>query len=131
MTEGSALAAGRGEMDGEHRVQMSLIFALEQALESGLGKDGVKDLVTQLIAFTNVHFMSEQLLMRFAAYPDIGMHEAEHDGLMDQLRRIESSFVLGDSRMMISESQVLRHLLVEHIRTHDLFFSQYLSDSAA
>ena len=131
MTEGSALAAGHGEMDSEHRVQMSLLSTLERAVESSHDKDAVKDLVHQLIAYTNIHFMSEQLLMRLGSYPDLGLHESEHDTLMDQLRRIEEGFILGDAKMMVSESQVLRHLLVEHIRTHDLYFSHYLSEMAA
>ncbi len=121
----------QAEMDGEHRIQVGLITALERGLEMGSPSDDIRALVDQLLDFTEVHFMSEMVLMRFAAYPDIGGHETEHDRLMEQLRRIQAGFDLGDSDVMVAESQVLRHLLVEHIRTHDLLFSQYMSNAAA
>ncbi|WP_168185888.1 bacteriohemerythrin [Magnetospirillum sp. ME-1] len=131
MSSMSGMQDGQAEMDGEHRIQVGLIAALERALEAGASADEVRALVEQLLDFTDVHFMSEMVLMRFAAYPDIGGHETEHDRLMEQLRRIQAGFDLGDSDVMMAESQVLRHLLVEHIRTHDLLFSQFMSTQAA
>jgi hemerythrin len=127
----SGFEGGQAEMDGEHRVQVGLITALERGLEMGSSNEEIRALVDQLLDFTEVHFMSEMVLMRFAAYPDIGGHELEHERLMEQLRRIQAGFDLGDADVMMAESQVLRHLLVEHIRTHDLLFSQYMSSQAA
>ncbi|KIL98349.1 Methyl-accepting chemotaxis protein [Paramagnetospirillum magnetotacticum MS-1] len=124
-------ADSHSEMDAEHRVQVGLISALERAVEARAPQAEIQALVEQLIDYTDVHFMSEQLLMRLAAYPDIHGHEAEHDGLMEQLRRIQSGFDLGDSDVVMAETQVLRNLLIEHIRTHDLVFAQYVSETTA
>ena len=130
MVEKKGMAAGQAEMDAEHRVQVGLIQALDRAVERGTDKDGIAALVRQLMDYTNVHFMSEQLLMRLGSYPDLAEHEDEHDRMMEQLRRVEAGFTLGNPKMMVAESQLLRHLLVEHIRTHDLSLGHYLSQLA-
>jgi hemerythrin len=131
MNRAPGMDAGQDEMDGEHRIQVGLITALERALEERAPVDDIRSLVQQLLDFTDIHFMSEQVLMRFAAYPDLQGHELEHDRLMEQLQRIQAGFDLGDADVMMAESQVLRHLLLEHIRTHDLLFSQFMSSAAA
>ncbi|WP_146002686.1 bacteriohemerythrin [Telmatospirillum siberiense] len=115
------------EMDAEHKVQIGLIQALEQSLQQGRGRSDISSILNQLVEYTNIHFMSEQLLMRLHAYPDIGGHEMEHDHLIEQLRKVEDGFVAGDSEMTASEITMLKRLVVDHIKTHDQTFAKYLA----
>lgn len=130
MTGNLGLEASQAEMDGEHRIQIGLISALETALGSGASIDEVRTLVEQLVDLSDVHFMSEQVLMRFSAYPDIRRHELEHDSLMETLQRIQAAFDLNDADVMTAESRVMRELLLAHIRTHDFAFALFLNSAA-
>ncbi len=122
------IGSGSSGMDAEHKVQMGLIQALEQSLQQGQGRSDISYILSQLVEYTNIHFMSEQLLMRLHAYPDFGGHEMEHDHLIEQLRKVEAGFVAGDSEMTTSEITLLKRLVIDHIKTHDQTFSQYLAD---
>lgn len=117
-------------MEAEHEVQLGLILALEQSLQRGRGRGEISDVLGRLVEYTNVHFMSEQLLMRLHAYPDIGPHELEHDHLIEQIRRIEAGFIASDSELTAIEIGMLKRLVADHIRTHDQAFTRYLSDPA-
>lgn len=121
--------AARTEMDGEHRLQLDMIQVLERAAAAGEASDEVRDLAARLIDFTDVHFMSEQLLMRLAAYPDQRGHEAEHDQLMERLRSLQTAFDLNDGDVTVKQAARLRDMLLAHMGTHDLLLSRYLAES--
>ncbi|MDR3439659.1 hemerythrin family protein [Telmatospirillum sp.] len=127
MTPNHTLGTGQADMDAEHKVQIGLILALEQSLQRGRGRGDITDILSQLVEYTNIHFMSEQLLMRLHAYPDIGAHEMEHDHLIEQLRRVEDGVGASDSEMTVTEIGMLKRLVIDHIKTHDHVFSQYLT----
>lgn len=130
MNNDDDIRSGNSEMDSEHQVQISLMHALERSLAQGRGKSDISSILNQLVEYTNIHFMSEQLLMRLHAYPDFGAHEMEHDHLIEQLRKVEAGFAAGDSDMTAAEIAMLQRLVVDHIQTHDRAFSAYLADAA-
>lgn len=130
MTQESDIRPGLKEMDAEHEVQMALMNALEQGLAEGRGKSDVSSMLHQLVEYTNMHFMSEQLLMRLHAYPNFGEHELEHERLIEQLRKIEASFAAGDTAMTTAELLMLKRLVIDHINSHDQAFSVYLDEAA-
>ncbi len=118
------------DMDAEHKVQIGLIQALEQSLQKGSARGDMTRILSQLVEYTNIHFMSEQLLMRLHAYPEIGTHEMEHDHLIEQLRKVEAGFAAGDSDLATAEISLLKNLVLDHIKTHDQSFAKYLTDAS-
>ena len=76
MTPDGSPEAGVTGMDHEHQVQMGLLLGLEQGLALGKSREQLLSILYQLVDYTNVHFMSEQMLMRLYAYPEIAAHEA-------------------------------------------------------
>ena len=115
------------EMDGEHKVQIDLIRAVEQGLVAGKSRTELLALLEQLVEYTSVHFMSEQLLMRLYAYPEIGAHEAIHDKLMEQARRVITDFSNDEISSVAAELLLLKQWLLDHIRTDDYAFFVHLS----
>lgn len=128
MNHSAGMHTDHAVMDGEHRVQMTLISSLEGALEMGAPPAEVRSLLGHLVEYSNVHFMSELMLMRFAVYPGLRGHEEEHTALMERFKQIQAGLAVNDSRAMIAQSQVLRQLLLDHIHTHDLMFSEFLGN---
>jgi hemerythrin len=127
MTGDQKTATGQDGMDAEHKVQIGLILALEQALASGKGHADLLAILEQLVDYTNIHFMSEQMLMRLYAYPDIAQHEAAHDQLIDQARRVMEDFSSGELTMVSAGLLTLKQWLIDHIRSEDHAFHLHLS----
>ena len=76
---GQSLMIGNTSMDLEHRLQMGLIHALEEALRAGQPRDETTKILSQLYEYTNAHFLAENLLMRLYAYPEYGFREGVVD----------------------------------------------------
>ncbi|HIJ37509.1 MAG TPA: hemerythrin family protein [Rhodospirillaceae bacterium] len=130
MSEDDGLYLGRAELDQEHQGQLDLLRAMEVELEKGGDQGILVPLVDQLIAFTDVHFMSEQLLMRQHSYPGFGPHEADHERLMEQVLKLQSTVRSGEQAVSLAELNLLRDWVAEHIRKMDLAFSLFLAKSS-
>ncbi|CAA7627388.1 bacteriohemerythrin [Magnetospirillum sp. SS-4] len=130
MDRDQCLTAGQNGMDKEHKIQIGLLVALEQALATGKSHPELLVILEQLVDYTNIHFMSEQMLMRLYAYPDIAAHEAAHDRLIDQARRVMEDFASGELTMVSAGLLTLKQWLIDHIRTDDHAFHRHLSSHA-
>lgn len=103
----------------EHGVQVRLLDALLKASQTETPKPEVEAVIEQLRQFCDVHFLSEELLMRNHAYPDYQAHVRAHANAMERLRDLDadaSPETLG----------LLREMIVEHIRTFDRRLETYL-----
>ena len=114
-------------IDREHAVQLGMIDLLSDAIaENKLNREKL-EILEQLVSYTEVHFMSEQLIMRQHSYDGFEAHESEHDILMDQLHNIKDEVtqkaVYVDKRAL----KELRRLLLTHIATQDRLLSDYLA----
>ena len=84
-------AESQQTLDNEHLVQLGLADAVVQAVERGEPAAEVAQLVAQFVDYTELHFMSEQLLMRLHAYPDYAEHVADHETIVEQLQALRES----------------------------------------
>jgi hemerythrin len=123
------LSVGIEAVDAEHRLQISLVKALEDALAKGGAGAGA--ILQQLLDFTNAHFVAEELLMRLHAYPGYEGHVLEHGRLLDQLDRVRSHCVEGKHAATWELVSGVRHWLVEHMQTMDAAFAAYAANEGA
>jgi hemerythrin len=121
---------GQDALDLEHQGQIDLLLAVEMELRGAAGKAQLHTLLDRLIEFSNIHFMSEQVLMREQAYPGLPAHEAEHDQLMDQMRDFQKRIESGERTLTAADLSTLRDWVLRHIRTKDTAFAQYLTANA-
>ena len=118
-------------LNSEHEVQVELINALQQAVEQGQKGAVVDEILDQLIAYTNAHFMSEQLLMRLYAYPFYESHTQEHDRLIEQVQNLQEHYRAGDMAMTLQTSSALREWLLDHIKGLDHGLGKYLNQQGS
>jgi hemerythrin len=120
------LKLGVPEVDQEHELQAALLAALGDALVKGLGTE-VQNLLQQLVDYTEVHFLSEELLMRFYSYPGYEEHVSEHAHLMDRVLDLKERWSDGDG----SASRLLAELTAwvsGHIRSMDQALANYVRE---
>lgn len=65
-----ARGANPQTIENEHRVQFGMFNALREAISAAREKERLESLFGQLLEHSNVHFMSEQLLMPLHDYPE-------------------------------------------------------------
>ncbi len=126
MTDSTTADSCKLQMDNEHKVQIGLMTALAESVKLGKPSGELSEIVSQLIEYTNVHFLSEQLLMRLYSYPNLDVHEAEHDRLMEQARVLEQAVLSGDTLLGAAELDKLRAWLMNHIERMDRGFHLYI-----
>jgi hemerythrin len=120
---GRDLAVGHDVVDGEHGVQLQLVEALQAALGSGADRGHAEELLDRLLVFTDMHFGSEELLMRLHSYPRYGLHVDEHRRLLESLREIHARIQRGDRPSDLVDE--LRRWLVGHIAGMDRDFAAH------
>ena len=104
-------------LDAEHGIQLGLIEAAANALRRDAG-DAI-DWVDQLLAYTQAHFLSEQLLMRQHADPHYEAHVIEHERFLADLDTLRDHAAAGDRARAVAALEAHEENLLHHIRRWD------------
>jgi hemerythrin-like metal-binding protein len=119
------------DIDAEHHIQLGLTQALCDAVSRGADEALTRKILDQLVAYSDMHFLSEQLLMRLSGYPDYGSHALEHDHLMERLETVKQQYgSAGEQTFTLPEAQAILEFLAGHISTQDRRFTDYYRDWA-
>jgi len=116
-------ATGIAAVDAEHRLQVTLVNALEQVLRQGTDRALADRTVAQLVDFSTVHFHSEELMMRLYAYPQLDAHALEHGRLLDQVAEIRHRVELASFGEALTQVDALRIWLTAHMKGMDQGFA--------
>ena len=127
-TASGSFEASQQEMDAEHRMQVELATALRDAVASGADRAQVDELLDRLVDYTDIHFMSEQSLMRLYSYPDYDGHVQEHERAIERLQELRESVRDGDVAATVTFAESLRTALTAHIGDADRAFEAFLAD---
>ena len=125
-TELTAIDNDRATIQNEHDLQFKLLRAVESAVAQQLNEKDLATLVEQLSEYTNVHFLSEQLLMRMYDYPAYQEHQQRHDELVTQIMALKQKLNSGNEEETTKLIASLRDWLTGHIERDDAIFTRYL-----
>ena len=114
-------------IENEHRVQLEMLQALCDAVEEGRAASKIHEILNQLTAYSDLHFTSEQLLMRMYAYPDYADHVHDHEAMTERLRQIMRRYAAGEDRLALKTANEMREFLLAHINSRDLALTDYLT----
>ena len=131
MEESTEITAGIASMEREHLAQLGVLNDLKTAVRSGADDSVVYALLHELVEHTNLHFLSEQLLMRLHAYEAYESHFLEHERLLGEVQNLRVSLVTGTDTDKQRLIEALRSWLLVHIQTADKTLAEYLSGRAA
>jgi hemerythrin len=123
----AAAAENQQTLDNEHLVQLGLIDAVIEALRGGEPAASVCSLLGQYVDFTELHFMSEQLVMRQQAYPLYQEHVADHTWLVEQLHELHEACGASAAAFTIEQIQRYKGRMLAHIRNRDAALHAYLA----
>ena len=121
-----SVTTGHAELDAEHQVELSLLAEVRSALADRRDRAMAIDILHQLIEHTNVHFASEQLLMRLTAFPDFQAHQLEHDELLRQTHTLLAHVETGEIEPTIRFVDAMATWLSDHMRQKDRALARFL-----
>lgn len=114
-------------IDNEHRVQLGMLKALCDAVEEGEPAAKIHEILNQLTAYSELHFTSEELLMRLYAYPDYDDHVLDHASMTERLNQIMRRYAAGQESMALQTANEMREFLLGHINSRDEALTEYLA----
>jgi hemerythrin len=117
-------------LDAEHQGQIDLLLQVENEFSGAANPARLAFLLDRLIEFTDIHFMSEQVLMRERAYPGLPAHEEEHSQLIEHMRSFQRRVEAEGRRLTADQVSGLRGWVLHHIQTKDAAFARYLGRDA-
>jgi len=117
---------GEKSIDTEHDLQMQMLDSLSEALRKGGDFSPSRYILEQFIEFSDMHFLSEQLVMRLHSYPGYELHLEAHTQLMKKVREIRDSVVRGEDAPSLHLVQQLRDWLLQHVASEDVAFGEFL-----
>lgn len=119
------LQLGYDGLDREHGLQLHLLETLEGAVEAGGDRAAQEAILQQLLDYSDVHFGSEELLMRLHSYPRYGVHVEEHRRLLDQLLDFRSRDLRTSDGLALVRD--VRAWLRGHIQGMDRDFAEHVT----
>ena len=120
------LELGVEALDAEHRLMVDLVDDLEGTLAAPEDRERAAATIRRLLAFTQIHFRAEDLLMRLHAYAGHQAHAVEHSQLAEQLSELQEAHSRGDLPVTREIVAALREWLGGHIRTQDRTLAAFL-----
>ena len=112
-------SVGIPEIDTQHKGLIRLINDLHAAMTTGQGKQAVGKILDDLVGYTQVHFRSEEDLLRQKKYSKLANHQGEHKKLTAQVVELQEKYRGGRLMLTVEVMQFLKNWLADHIMGHD------------
>jgi hemerythrin-like metal-binding protein len=114
-------------LDRQHQKLFSIADRLQQALGTGEANSVVDEVLQELVQYTITHFAAEEALLRRNGYPQLSVHEAEHQALRAKLEVFQKECAIGNRDMPGKLLMFLIHWLKGHISRTDSRYADFLN----
>jgi hemerythrin len=118
---------GVGTVDSEHHLQARLVSVLREAVEARRDRAVIEEILRRVEDTSNVHFMSEELLMRLHAYDHYGVHVEEHRKLIEGLKALRVRFENEPGADLLASIAWVQEWLSAHIKGMDRRFVEIMA----
>ena len=118
--------ASNAQTDHEHEVQLGLLQALCSAAAENSDAAVAGEILERLLAYSEAHFTSEELLMRLKSYDEYEDHLDDHNHMVEVLQDIATQHAAGNSALVAGKAAEILGFIVHHIDTRDRRFADYV-----
>jgi hemerythrin-like metal-binding protein len=88
------------------------------------------NIVDRLVQYTATHFAHEERLMRTHEYPDLALHQAEHEAMAAKAIGFRTEFKAGRAALSMDMLRELESSITGHIQSSDLQYSTFIHETA-
>ncbi len=115
------------EIEGQHHLQLDLLRGLRRVIESGSSTERIVEIADTLIAFTKMHFASEELMMRLSAYDGYEAHCEAHAHAIERIDDLCETVRDREAVWNRHDLIAIEQWITLHIETSDHAFALYLA----
>lgn len=112
-------ALGIPAVDEDHRKLMEMLGKLHSALLGGAAGEDVNKFLADVRTRVAEHFALEERMMQATAYPDLALHKADHERLLEEIVDIMAKSRGFDEVAPDLLGVQLEDWFAVHFRTHD------------
>ena len=120
------LSVGIAKVDEQHGKLIEMMGELDEAIRKNQGADVVEDILTNLFNYAQSHFATEEELFRKYKYPEMALHELEHQRFIAKAFAFKEK--LHDRRpgLPIELLTFLSSWVLNHIELTDKRYTKHL-----
>lgn len=122
------LSVGVKVFDDHHIILFDIINKLSDAMSKGLAADKVKDIVKELVDYTDWHFKAEEEVFNKYNYPGKDEHIRIHNNMLKTARQLLSDAENGKKILSTELMEFLQDWILDHIMGVDKEYSNFLKD---
>jgi hemerythrin len=116
---------GVASLDTDHKILISLINQLDDAICGGEPRSTVSRVLDALLDYTDYHFAREESLMQACGYADLAAHKRTHVTLRAQVHDIRERYRRNPEAIHAREVLAfLKNWLTSHIVGRDRLYTQ-------
>lgn len=115
-----------GAIEREHEEQLRLLQALSDAVEQHASAADVATQLEELTAFSEAHFMSEELLMRMKSYDEFEDHQDDHVHMLTAMQAMATDHAAGQTALIPGKVHEVLDFITRHIATRDKRLADYV-----
>ena len=124
-------SVGIPQIDTQHKVLIQLINDLHAAMSAGHGKDALGKILDELVRYTEVHFTSEEGMLRQKRYSKLTEHHVVHQDLTRQVVELRDKYRANALALTVDVMYFLQRWLADHIMVHDQAYAKELREAGA
>jgi hemerythrin len=123
-----SLVSNIAEIDRQHQKLVAMINALHDAMRQGKGKDIIRGIVSELIDYTETHFLTEENHFIRFGYSEAESHKKEHAAFIRKVTEFNDKLQNGSITLSIEIMNFLSDWLQNHIRGTDRKYFQFFKE---
>jgi len=124
-----ALLIGVPAIDDQHKALAGLVARLRDRPNDDVHSEAVTDVLTAVGHLIALHFQTEEILIRRCGLPkaEIDAHVAAHNGMLDQITRINLAALDGRDLRAAEIFETLKTWVIDHVVMHDINLKPYVN----
>jgi hemerythrin len=119
------------EIDRQHQVLINMLSRLNDTVNNKESRENIYRIIDEVIAFTRLHFATEEQLMAQSGYSDVEFHKEKHKQLMQDALNLKGKLAnLGEEMFTDWFNHWPFTRVLAHIQYADKQFEEQLLQSS-
>ncbi len=121
-----AYLIGNLTIDTEHKELFRLINSFHDRWQVACDHREIASLLSQLVAYAEMHFQHEEAIMAEKEYPRLEDHQRIHEAMFEKIFQLRQALEKQDTHLEMETIKFVKNWLVEHIVQSDYLFRDHL-----
>lgn len=123
----SSLSVNIQQVDLQHQRLVEMINKLDDSMKKGHSTIIVSQILNDMVAYSLVHFKTEEELFQIYDYPETEEHIQEHNYFTNKVEEFINEFNSGSQVLSLEVLNFLTRWFLEHIKIQDKAYATFLN----